>query len=208
VQKADELLRKGWIGNIDHIRSYAGYSASDHGHPWIHDAAVMGGGALRDNGIHLIDLTRYFLGEIDEVTGFSTGIVWQFPDCEDNGYLVLRNSSNRIATLQASWTEWKGFRFSIEIYGSLGCIRLSCFPMVTQILQTHQTGGAITRKTFRFPWIHVMEHLKSYRWVIIKSFVQEMNEFAKAVRGEPAQIATGFDGLRAVEIASSVCQVK
>ncbi len=203
VLKANEFLQKGWIGEVDHIRSYAGYSATEHGHPWIHDAEVMGGGALRDNGIHLIDLTRYFLGEVDEVTGFSTGSVWRFQDCEDNGYLLLRTSSNRVATVQASWTEWKGFRFSIEIYGTRGCIRLSCFPMITEILWTHETGGAIKKKTFRFPWLHVMEHLKSYRWVIIKSFVQELDAFAKAVRGEPSQIATGYDGLRAVEIASS-----
>jgi len=53
----------------------------------------------------------------------------------------------------------------------------------------------------------ILEFKKPIKKEIVEK-IQEMNEFAKAVRGEPAQIATGFDGLRAVEIASSVCQVK
>ena len=64
VEKARALLDSGVIGELDHIRAYAGYSATAHHQAWLHDAAAMGGGALRDNGIHLIDLTRWFLGEV------------------------------------------------------------------------------------------------------------------------------------------------
>ena len=34
----------------------------------------MGGGALMDNGIHIIGLTRYLLGEVD---GIATCNVWK-----------------------------------------------------------------------------------------------------------------------------------
>src|SRR5690606_28302912 len=94
ILKARELLDAGIIGELDHIRSYAGYSARDHGQAWIHDEGIMGGGALRDNGIHLIDLTLYFLGEpVEEVHGFATNRVWRFPGCEDNGFALLRGES-------------------------------------------------------------------------------------------------------------------
>lgn len=55
ILKAREILESDLVGELDHIRSYAGYSASDLGQDWLHDVDVMGGGALRDNGIHLID---------------------------------------------------------------------------------------------------------------------------------------------------------
>lgn len=202
VRKARALLDAGVIGDLDHIRSYSGYSAKEHSHSWLHDVEAMGGGALRDNGIHLIDLTHYFLGDVAEIKGFSLQNVWEFKGCEDNGFALLRSSEGKVASLQASWTEWKGYRFLIDIYGTRGCIRISCFPMLTQVLSTEELGGKSRRKTYFFPRVHVMEHLYSYRWVVTQSFVQELDAFADAIKGKQNQIATGFDGLRAVEIAA------
>lgn len=201
IEKARALLDAGVIGELDHIRSYSGYSAKDHNHPWLHDVAVMGGGALRDNGIHLIDLTHYFLGDVEEVKGFALDTVWDFKGCEDNGFALLRSKAGKVASLQASWTEWRGYRFVIEIYGTLGCIRASCFPMLTQVVSSTELGGRTKRKRYFFPLVHLREHLHSYRWVVIQSFIQELDAFARAIRGDSTAIATGFDGLRAVEIA-------
>jgi predicted dehydrogenase len=206
IQKARSLLDGRVIGELDHIRSYAGYSATAHNHPWLHDAEVMGGGALRDNGIHLIDLTRYFLGEVAEVKGFASNSVWGFRGCEDNGFALFRSSTGNIASLQASWTEWRGYRLLIEIYGTRGCIRAWCFPMLTQVIWAAERGGRTRRKTYLFPMTFLHEHLRSYRWVVIQSFVKEMEAFAGAVRGEAGTLATGQDGLRAIEIAHAVYQ--
>ena len=41
IHKARTLLDAGVIGELNHIRSYSGYSAADHSHPWLHDADVM-----------------------------------------------------------------------------------------------------------------------------------------------------------------------
>src|SRR5262249_32546130 len=78
ITKARQLLDSGVIGELNHVRSYSGYSAADHNHDWLHDFEMMGGGALRDNGIHLIDVTRFFLGEVEEVKGFVSNSVWGF----------------------------------------------------------------------------------------------------------------------------------
>ena len=201
IEKARALLDAGVIGELDHIRSYSGYSARDHNHTWLHEVEVMGGGTLRDNGIHLIDLTHYFLGDVAEVKGFALDSVWEFPGCEDNGFALLRSKAGKVASLQASWTEWRGYRFLIEIYGSRGCIRASCFPMMTQVVSTKMLGGRPQRKSYFFPMVHIREHLHSYRWVVSKSFVRELEAFACSIRGERTAIATGYDGLRALEIA-------
>lgn len=205
ILKARELFDSGIIGELDHIRSYSGYSATEHTHPWLHDFGVMGGGALRDNGIHLIDLTRYFLGEAVEVRGWGSEGVWGFRGCEDNGFALLRSREGKIATLQASWTEWRGYRFALDITGTRGSIRASCFPMITDLVYAGQTGGPTRRRRFLFPRVHLMEKLKTYRWVVVESFVEEFRAFERAVRGEKSAVATGEDGLRAVEIAHLAC---
>lgn len=204
IVKARKLIDAGVIGEIDHIRSYSGYSAVDHNHPWLHDAEMMGGGALRDNGIHLIDLTCYFLGEVSDVKGFASNTVWGFNGCEDNGFALLRSKAGKIASLQASWTEWHGYRFRIDIYGNRGCIRTSCFPMLMQVIRSKELGGRTTRRIHVFPLTHIGEHLRSYRWVVVKSFVAELQSFCRGMSGERTAVATGKDGLQAVEIADRV----
>jgi len=207
ILKAKELLDTGIIGELDHIRSYTGYSATAHNHDWLHDAKVMGGGALRDNGIHLIDLTCYFLGEVAEVKGFSSEAVWGFTGCEDNGFALIRSTQDKIASVQASWTEWRGYRLKVELYGSRGCISASCFPMVTQARWSKDLGGKTQRKSYYFPWTHIGEHLFTYEWVVIDSFVKEMDAFVRAAGGDTTtEIASGQDGLRAIGVAHGACE--
>jgi predicted dehydrogenase len=200
---ARELLDSGIIGELDHIRSYGGYTATSHNQPWVHDVDTVGGGALHDIGIHLIDLTRDFLGDVVEVSGASSNHVWRYPGCEDNGFALLRSSRGHLASVHASWTEWRRYQFRIEIYGSRGCIRATCFPMMTQVVWASERAGPTKRKTHLFPRMAIGEKLRSYRWVVVESFVQEFAAFAAFVRGETSRIATGEDGARALEIAAT-----
>lgn len=200
-RKARELLDSGMIGELDHIRSYGGYSATSHNQPWVHDAATVGGGALRDIGIHLIDLTRDFLGDVVSVQGKATGRVWKYPGCEDNGFALLTSSTGNLASVHASWTEWRRYQFRVELYGSRGFIRATCFPMMTQVGWAAGTGGRVQSSTDWFPRVALGEKLRSYRWVVVESFIEELEAFVRYVRGEPSRVASGADGLRAVEIA-------
>lgn len=205
IATARHLVRSGKIGGLDHVRSYAGHPGGrEFTHPWVHDVKVMGGGALLDNGIHILDLTRHFLGEVAEVKGYRTGRVWNFEGCEDSGFALLKSSEGKIAAVQASWTEWRGYRFSVEIFGTRGCVRASYPPMLTQITWSDRSGAPAQRKHYFFPRLQLLERLRSYRWTVLRSFVEEFVAFARAVAGEPTEAATGFDGLRAVEIAHAV----
>ena len=205
VALAKRILDSGRIGELDHVRSYAGHpGGSEFTHPWVHDPAFMGGGALMDNGIHIVDLTRYLLGGVVEVKGFSTGRVWQYEGCEDNGFALLRSPLGKVAVLQASWTEWRGYRFWIEVYGTRGCVRASYPPMVAQVVRVDRPGQPARRRLHVYPMLQVMERLRSYRWTAERSFMDELAAFGRTVRGEPTSLASGRDGLKAVEIAHAV----
>jgi predicted dehydrogenase len=198
---AREVLTSGRIGKLSHIRAYAGYSATGHNQPWVKDAAVVGGGALHDNGVHLIDLVRSFLGEVDEVQGFATGSVWNYGEAEDNGFLLMRSSQGPVATLHASWTEWGRYEFRVELVGTLGKIVATCFPMRAEVLWTDRVGGRTRSERHNFIGTMLGEHARSYRWVVARSFAREYEDFGRRVAGQPSNIASGMDGLRAIEIA-------
>src|SRR5947209_5291111 len=107
---------------------------------WRADPLIAGGGELIDQGVHLIDLSRWYLGaEFARVEGQVSTFFWKMP-VDDNAFLTLTTEEGRIAHLHASCTEWKNL-FSFEIYardaklhleglgGSYGVERLSFYRM-------------------------------------------------------------------------------
>jgi predicted dehydrogenase len=199
-------LADGVIGKLDHVRAFAGHEGlSQFRAPWEYDKAVIGGGALMDVGIHLIDLTAYILGDVREVFGITTNQVWQSPGSEDNGFALLRNASGTVATLHASWTEWKGYRFYVEAYGDRGMVKAFYAPMMN-ILITTRLDSNKTRRRFRFyPMTVIREKLFGWQSTVIETFRQELEDFVTLCQGGTAGcLADGAAGLRAVEIADAV----
>jgi predicted dehydrogenase len=81
---------------------------------WRNQKEISGGGILLDQGIHMLDLFRYFCGDYQEIKGFLSRMFWE-ADVEDNAFVFLRNSDGQVATLHSSATLWKHC-FKIEIF--------------------------------------------------------------------------------------------
>lgn len=124
LRKAKELVDSGVLGELMFIRARYGHGARiGYDKEWRADPVLSGGGELIDQGPHLIDLSRWFLGEITEVEGFAHTYYWNMP-VDDNGFMLLKTAQKQVAFLHASCTEWKNL-FSMEIYGKLGKLDLS-----------------------------------------------------------------------------------
>lgn len=117
--KAQELFRGGALGEMMFVRGRYGHGGRPgYENEWRADPALSGGGELIDQGVHLIDLARLFLGDFTSVTGQAQTLFWNMP-VDDNAFLLLGTASGRTALLHASCTEWKNL-FSLEIYGRGG----------------------------------------------------------------------------------------
>ena len=107
----------------------------------MYDKDVMGGGALMDNGTHVVDLVRYIMGESPtEVVGFATNKIWNL-GVEDEGIALLRTAEGTTASIEASWHEWRGYRFHIEAYGDRGMARAYYAPMMAMVIKLDKPGG-------------------------------------------------------------------
>ena len=112
--KARQLLVDGRHGRLMHIRARYGHGGrAGYEREWRTDRSVSGGGELVDQGIHLIDLTRLFAGEVHLAFADLRTSFWPI-GVEDNAFLALRSEAGALAWLHASWTEWKNL-FSFEI---------------------------------------------------------------------------------------------
>jgi predicted dehydrogenase len=205
VQYLKHVIDAGLIGELDHVRAFAGHTGlSEFRNAWEYDKKVMGGGALMDVGIHIIDLTRYILGEVGEVYGFTTNNVWNLGDSEDNGIALLRSPEGKHAVLQATWTEWKGYRFYLEAYGTKGMVRAYYAPMMNLVIRHEKPGAPRKRSVRLYPMTMLREKFSGWQSSVVRMFQQEIADFIRLTRGEKVPIADGFAGFRAVEIAQAI----
>jgi predicted dehydrogenase len=122
--KAREIVANGEMGELMFIRArYVHGGRIGYEKEWRADKTIAGGGELIDQGMHLIDLSRMFLGNFTGIKGFAYTYFWDM-NVEDNGFMLLETDSNQVAFLHASWTEWKN-TFSFEIYGKDAKIEIS-----------------------------------------------------------------------------------
>lgn len=123
LAKARTLLAAGELGPLLYIRARYGHGGRlGYDREWRADPALAGGGELLDQGVHLIDLTRWFAGDVIEVRSHIGTFFWDMP-VEDNGFLFLKTTQGNVAWLHASCTEWKNL-FSFEIFGRHGKLQL------------------------------------------------------------------------------------
>ncbi len=123
LRKAREIVDSGALGPLMYVRGRYGHGGRlGYEREWRADPAIAGGGEMLDQGIHLIDLARWFLGDFNEVSGLTATFFWQMP-VEDNGFALLRTAGGQVAWLHASCSEWKNM-FSFEIYGRDGKLQI------------------------------------------------------------------------------------
>jgi predicted dehydrogenase len=120
---ARQIVDSGRLGPLMFARARYGHGGrTGYETEWRGRPCEAGGGELMDQGVHLIDLARWFLGEFTEVTGFVHTYYWNMR-VEDNGFMLLKTADQRAAFLHASWTEWKN-TFSWELYGREGKLQV------------------------------------------------------------------------------------
>ena len=114
--QAQALAASGALGEMMFVRGRYGHGGRiGYDREWRADPALSGGGELIDQGVHLIDLSRVFLGEIAATRGFAKTYFWDMP-VDDNAFMLLTATGGQTAFLHVSCTEWKNL-FSLEIYG-------------------------------------------------------------------------------------------
>jgi predicted dehydrogenase len=122
MRRAAEIARDGGIGEVILIRGELGHGARpNYEEEWKASASLAGGGAALDPGVHVIDLSRWFMGEITRAQGVSRTYCWNIAPLDDNAFMLLETADGRTASLHTSLTQWKN-RFRFDIIGQSGFV--------------------------------------------------------------------------------------
>jgi len=195
IWKARELFDQGAIDQIYFIRCRYGHGGRPgYDREWRANPEISGGGELLDQGIHALDLFRWFLGDFKEVVGFTATSFWNTP-VEDNAFALIRTAEGRVASLHASWTQWKNL-FSFEILGRAGYLiveGLGGSYGLERLIWGRRLpqSGAPEEKCFEFPGPDA-------------SWEEEWQEFVTAIRQDREPLGNGYDGWQALRLAYAI----
>jgi predicted dehydrogenase len=197
IWKAKELFDRGEFGTPVFGRCVYGICGRPgYEKEWRADTSVVSGGQFMEQGIHAVDLFRWFLGDFEKVTGFTSTKYFDISPLEDNGFALLRTSTEVIASIHSSLTQWKNL-FIFEIFGVDGYFRVEGL------------GGGygneklyIAKRDFNAPFT---EQAIEYRGDD-RSWLEEWKEFMTAIKEKREPIGNGIDGLETLKIVNAVYQ--
>jgi predicted dehydrogenase len=147
-----------------------------------------------DQGMHLLDLCRWFMGDFNEAFGFLATSYWDMAPLEDNAFALLRTQKGKIASMHASWTQWKN-QFIFEVFGKDG------YVIVDGLGGSYGTEKAILgKRAFLEPF---REEIVEFRGED-RSWQEEWQEFVSAIREDREPLSNGYDGLQALRLAHAI----
>jgi len=198
------LLEEQYIGRVYHLnaRYMMGYRASPRKeHSWRERRLEAGLGAMGDLGVHLIDMTRWWIGEFEQVSAMMHTLIPRRPspdagrmedsELEDACAFVARMEGGVQAVFHVSRCALCTDYIHIDIHGSNGALQ---FEFVRDAMKARLKGGKGLRSKLRT--LQIPARLRSIR--------SPQHHFVKAIRsGEEAN--PGFlEGFKAQQVADAV----
>ena len=185
--KAKELIDKHMIGKI--VSVSASFNADlPPGDNFRFKKSLSGGGALRDIGTHMVDLLRYFGGEIIEVKGYMDNIIYK-SEVEDFATAVVKFEKSGYGHFNVSSNTKKSFN-RIEILGYKGAISID------NVVGKKSSPSKLTIDLHN-------EAKKSFRRRANKLLFR-LKEFQSAVINNEEPQVTGNDGLINIKLMENL----
>jgi predicted dehydrogenase len=183
VLRVKEMLDSGAVGKVLAI---VGTNQGQMPGGWFADPELAGGGAVMDHTVHVVDLIRWFLGkEFVSVYAEVDNMLWD-TGIDDCGMLSMELEDGTIVTQDPSWSRPMTFptwgNVTMRIIGTQGMIDLDAFAQ------------------------NFVVYDDAHRKVSERSFAEDMDlgliqDFIQMIVEDREPTITGYDGLKALEVA-------
>ena len=195
--KAKEMADQGGFGRV-YLVKQCEMHFGPHA-PWFWDVEKSGGGVFMDMGCHGMAFCYWFLGRPQPVAitaQMGTYVHGDKTKGEDHSFAIIEFADGAIGHVEDSWARRGGMDDRVEVYGSEGVTYANLH--MGNALPTYSEPGfgyAVEKAPSTRGWSYpVFEELWNY------GFPQEMDHFARCVRGLETPQSTGHDGRVAQEL--------
>lgn len=197
IREIKKWIEEGKIGEIKFIRSVYGIGARPGiKDEWRSNPSVVAGGQLFEQGIHCIDLMRWFVGNPSEVVSLSSSPYSMIEPLEDNTFTTFKTSKGQLINIHSSILQWKN-HFSFEVFGSDG------YATATGLGGSYGIEKAILGK--RDSYGPFAEYVVEYRGQD-QSWQLEWQDFENSIKNKTEPLGNGMDGYESIRLVFAAYQ--
>ena len=200
IRRLKDLIAAGTLGKpilisgrVKWYRPPEYYSGSR----WRGTAALDGGGALMNQGVHTVDLLLWLMGDVARVSGRSITALHDI-EVEDTVVATLEFASGAIGTLEAATSVYPGYPRRLELTGSEGTVILEHDRIIAADLRTTHVDlvTPTTEPSNASATSPVVSDVRGHK-ELLKDFLRAME-----TNGRP--VCDGVEGRRSVALVEAI----
>ncbi len=200
--RVKDLIDEGALGKVFAIKLGGGHSGPHS--PWFWNVERSGGGALLDISCHLIEYGRWALGKPtvkSVIASLGTYVHADKTTGDDHGYCLIEYQGNVVNMVEGTWARRDGGDDLCEVFGSQGTTRAVSHgnALLTYSEVGYEYAAEKVARTQGYTFTAIEELWNS-------GIPQEMQHFARCVRGLEEPIETGADGREVLKILYAAYQ--
>ena len=122
-QHLRKALDEGRFGKLvlgdAYIKWYRSQQYYDSG-AWRGTWKLDGGGALMNQGVHMVDLLQWYMGPVESVTAKTALVAHKGIEVEDIATAMIQFKNGAMGMIEASTAIWSGHPARVEVHGTEG----------------------------------------------------------------------------------------
>ncbi len=181
--------------------------------PWRGKWATEGGGVLVNQSPHQLDLLRWFMGEIDEVSGYWANLNHPTIEVEDTALAMIRFKNGGLGSIVTSLSQKPGIYTKVHVHGSNGAsvgvetdrgatfvagVSAIAEPPLTDLWtipgEEHLLAGFQAEDRARFAAVNATTHYHAL----------QIKDLLRSILDSRPPLLTGEDGRAVVELFTAI----
>jgi len=198
-----ETIEQGRLGDVFEARAtWDNARAAASAQAGYRHSLAAGGGFLQEDGSHPIDLLRWWLGEVEEVSGNVMIVAADRFENEDVASVVMKHRGGQLSSLHITMLTHCTGEESYAIFGTKGTLVAQFLyhssPSVEPgIIHLWEKSNKVTDLTLSNSW-SLEEEIKG-NW----QYLKELEHFCDCLLNDKEPAVTGADGRAVVEIINA-----
>lgn len=216
VQRMKAAIDAGKIGRPI-LGTFQMYSWRDEAYyksdPWRGKWATEGGGVLVNQSPHMLDMLQWFMGEIDEISGYWSNLNHPYIEVDDTAVAMIRFKSGGLGNIVTSLSQKPGLYTKVHVHGSNG----ASVGVQTDLGATFIAGmNSIAEPPLNDVWTipgeesllaqFIAEDRKHFAAIDATTHYHalQIQDFLRAIREDRSPLVTGDEGRTVVAMFTAI----